>query len=77
MRHVVYAVIRIEYESEDKFYTKEETDLTAINLVVNPSYHTTKCGVSLNSVQLDVVDKDHLIDWDKLKHDPDEIFIDQ
>lgn len=72
MKNVVNVVVRIEYEATDSSYTNEEKDLTAIHLAVNPKMHTVESGVSIDSVHLSVIDEQQLIDWDKLKHSPDE-----
>lgn len=78
MKRVVNAVVRIEYEQDDNSYHADmpllEKDLFAIGLAVNPNFVTEECGISLRSVHVEPVEPHHNFDWDKLEHNPEQIF---
>ena len=77
MKNTIYAVVRIEYDFTLNCTAMEEKDLTAINLAVNPNFHTVENGVSLKSVHLEQVEPNELVDWDKLEHNPDQVYVEQ
>lgn len=74
MKKVMNCVIRIEYEHDTKGYWGDldmsEVEDTAAHLAINPNFHSIECGVKLNEVHLEVVDENRLIDWDKVKNNP-------
>jgi hypothetical protein len=77
MKRVINAVVQIEYHTEDyNCYTEEENDMTALDLAMQANFHTILDGVQLKSLQADIIDHDKLVDWDKLKHNPDLVLID-
>lgn len=71
MKKVVNAVIRIEYDDEFNTTTSEELDDIAIDLSLNPNFHTVEQGVLLKSVHLLKVEPSKPIDWDGLRQNPD------
>lgn len=80
MKRVINAVVQIEYHMEDNNWfanhcTEEENDITALDLAMQANFHTILNGVQLKSVQADIINPDKLIDWDKLKHNPDFVLI--
>lgn len=74
MKKVMNCVIRIEYEHDTEGYWGDldmsEVEDTAAHLAINPNFHSIECGVKLNEVHLEVVDENRLIDWDKVKNNP-------
>ena len=77
MKRVINAIVRIEYEWELNCSAIEEKDAAAIDLAINPNFHSELNKVSLQSVHVDIVDKEKLVDWDKLEHNPEQVFINQ
>lgn len=81
MKRVVNAVVRIEYEQDDNSYHADmpllEKDLFAIGLAVNPNFVTEECGISLHNVHVEPVEPHQSIDWDKLEHNPEQLFINE
>ena len=77
MKNTIYAVVRIEYDFTLNCTAMEEKDCAAINLAVNPNFHTIENGVSLKSVHLEQVKPNELVDWDKLERNPDQVYIEQ
>lgn len=77
MKRVINAVVQIEYHMEDyNCFTEEENDIQALDLVMQQSnFHTISNGVQLKSVQADIVNPDKLVDWNKLKYNPDFVII--
>ena len=77
MKKTITAVVQIEYHTENyNCYTEEENGMTAIDLALGQAnFHYVLNGVQLKSVHADIIDPDKLIDWDKLKHNPDLILI--
>lgn len=77
MKRVINAVVQIEYHTENYNYcTDEDNDMTALDLAMRANFHTILDGVQLKSVQVVIVDPDKLIDWDKVKHNPDYVLTD-
>jgi hypothetical protein len=82
MKRVINAVVQIEYHMDDDIWfadncTEEKNDIQALDLVMQQSnFHTILNGVQLKSVQADIIDPDKLIDWDKVKHNPDYVLTD-
>lgn len=67
MKFSITALVQIEFEcSEDKKYQRDidQDLLTAVNLAINPNYHTIEDGVSLNDVKVTVYDQ-HTINFPK------------
>lgn len=77
MKNVIYAVVRIEYDFNLNCTAMEEKDCAAIDLAINPNFHTVENGVSLKSVHLEQVEPNELVDWDKLEHGPDQVYVEQ
>lgn len=81
MKRVVNAVVRIEYEQDDNSYHADmpllEKDLFAIGLAIQPNFVTEECGISLRNVHVEPVEPYQNIDWDKLEHNPEQIFINE
>ena len=77
MKNTIYAVVRIEYDFNLNCTAMEEKDLAAINIAVNPNFHTVENGVSLRSVHLEQVEPNKPVDWDKLEHCPDQVYVEQ
>ena len=81
MKKIINAVVQIEYHMEDDNWfanhcTGKENDIQALDLVMQQAnFHTISNGVKLKSVLADIVNTDKLIDWDKLKHNPDFVLI--
>lgn len=77
MKRVINAIVRIEYEWGLNCSAIEEKDAAAIDLAINPNFHSELNKVSLQSVHVDIVDKDKLVDWDKVEHNPEYVYIDK
>lgn len=77
MKNVIYAVVRIEYDFTLNCTAMEEKDCAAIDLAINPNFHTVENGVSLESVHLEQVEPYKLVDWVKLEHNPDQVYVEQ
>ena len=77
MKNTIYAVVRIEYDFTLNCTAMEEKDCAAIDLAINPNFHTVENGVSLKSVHLEQVEPNKLVDWDNLEHNPEYLFIKQ
>ena len=77
-KRVINAVVQIEYHMEDNnlYCTDEENDMTALDLAMQANFHTILNGVKLKSVHADIVEHDKLVDWDKVKHNPDYVLTD-
>lgn len=73
MKKVINLVVRIEYDYDKEFpkVSEKYNDLTAVELAINPNFNTIEEGVSLDKVQVDFVEPDKPIDWDKLEHNPE------
>ena len=76
MKRVINAVVRIEYDWSLNCTAMEEKDAAAIDLAINPNFHSILNEVSLKSVNVEQVE-DHLINWDKLENNPDFLYINQ
>lgn len=81
MKRVVNAVVRIEYEQDDNSYyadmPQEEKDHFAIGLAIQPNFVTEECGIGLRNVHVEPVVPHQIIDWYKLEHNPEQVFINQ
>lgn len=81
MKRTINAVVQIEYHMDDNSWfadhrTEEENDIQALDLVMEQSnFHTILNGVQLKSVQADIVNHDKLVDWNKLKYNPDFVIL--
>lgn len=80
MKRTINAVVQIEYHMEDNNWfanhcTEEENDITALDLAMQANFHTILNGVQLKSVQADIVNPDKLVDWNKLKYNPDFVIL--
>lgn len=73
MKKVINAVVRIEYDVYDNnnVYNEDDIKQNALDLAINPNFHSFVGGVSLDSVHIEVVEPYTLIDWDKLEHNPE------
>lgn len=77
MKNVIYAVVRIEYDFTLNCTAMEEKDCAAIDLAINPNFHTVENGVSLKSVHLNQVTPHEPSDWYSLENCPDQIYVKQ
>lgn len=81
MKRVVNAVVRIEYEQDDNIYyadmPQDEKDNFAIGLAIQPNFVTEECGIGLRNVHVEPVIPHQIIDWYKLEHNPEQVFINQ
>jgi hypothetical protein len=76
MKKVINAVVQIEYHTENyNCFTDEENDMTALDLAMQANFHTILDGVQLKSVQADIVNPEKLVDWNKLKYNPDFVIL--
>ncbi len=77
MKNTIYAVVRIEYDFTLNCTAMEEKDCAAIDLAINPNFHTVENGVSLKSVHLSQVVPHSIIDWYALEHNPEQVYVEQ
>ena len=79
MKRVINAVVRIEYNDNGTFPMddNELRDEAAIGLTFRPNFNTVDSGISVDAVHIEPVDINQIIDWDKVKHNPEYIFIKQ
>lgn len=81
MKRIINAVVSIEYEQDDNNYwsdmSLEDKDDCALGLCFNPNFNTIENGVRLKSVHIEPVEPYTEIDWDKVKHNPEYLFIKQ
>lgn len=77
MKRVVNAVVSIEYEDNGTFPLNDNNlrDEAAMGLTIIPNFHTVESGISVKKVEADIINADMLIDWDKLRHNPDYVWL--
>ncbi len=57
MKYTICALVQIEFEcKENKLQTRDinQDILTAVNLAIQPNYHTIENGISLNDVKVTI-----------------------
>ena len=60
MKYTICAFVQIEFEcKEDKLQTRDidQDILTAVNLAIQPNYHTIENGISLDNVKATILDQ--------------------
>lgn len=81
MKRVINAVVRIEYEQDDNScyadMSLQEKDMLAIGLAIHSNFVSEECGIGLRNVHVEPVEPYQNIDWDKLEHNPEQVFINQ
>lgn len=77
MKDVIYAAVRIEYESNLKCTKMDDDENSAIDLAINPNFNTILNGVSLKSVNILKTESFQPVNWNDLKYNPDEVYVKQ
>ena len=60
MKYTICAFVQIEFKcKEDKLQTRDidQDILTAVNLTIQPNYHTIENGISLNDVKATILNQ--------------------
>lgn len=79
MKRAINAVVRIEYDDNgtSPINGNKLMEESAIGLTIRPNFNTVDFGISIDAVHIESVDENQLVDWDKVKHNPEYLFTKQ